>query len=266
MLPQSATRALIAMALMAAPVAAQTSLGPYAPMAAKYRITSSTRTSQTMMGQAQEFESRTNQLASLSVEKAGESLVLSMVLDSATATTTAPDGGPDLSDAIGLKLVGRMAPDGKVASSEVTDRSGAPSKSPIAGNMRSILPRLQLGASPGARWVDSNTSVTKQDDSEVTSTTMVAYTLAGDTTVAGARAWKILGASTGKLSGAGNRMGADYTIAGDVQGNSMSLVSLSGVLLAITSDDVTNITVTVASAGMTIPILQKTTTTVERLP
>jgi hypothetical protein len=80
------------------------------------------------------------------------------------------------------------------------------------------------------------------------------------------KAWKIVGASTGKLTGTGNRMGTDYSITGDVKGVSTSLVSVAGILLGITSDSDTNITVTVESAGMTIPIVQKTTTKVEKLP
>jgi hypothetical protein len=219
-----------------------------------------------MMGQAQEFESTTNQLMSMFVAKAGDALALTMVLDSATITSTAPDGAPDLSEAIGLKFAGMMALNGKVASSQVTDKSGAPSTSQFAGNMRSILPRLQLGASTGATWVDSSTSTTKQNDADVTTATVVTHTLAGDTTVAGIKAWKIVAASAGKVSGAGNRMGADYSIAGDVTGLSTSLVSVSGILLGITSDTVTNLVVTVESAGMTIPILQKSTTTIEKLP
>ena len=150
MFAQSVTRAVAALSILVAPVAAQGTLGPYAPAAAKYHMTGNQKTSQTMMGQAQEFETTTNQLLSLAVAKAGDALTLTMTLDSATVTTTAPTGVPDLSEAIGLKFVGGMALDGKVASSQVTDKAGAPSTSQFAANMRSILPRLRLGAAKGA--------------------------------------------------------------------------------------------------------------------
>jgi hypothetical protein len=266
MFVHSATRALLSMAVIATPAVAQTALGPYAPASARYRITASTKTSQNMMGQVQEFETSASQLLSLSVAKAGDALTLTMTLDSATITTTSPEPAPDLSEAIGMKFTGSMAVDGKVASSEVTDKTGAPSKSPLAGNLRSILPRLKLGATSGATWVDSSTIVTKQNDAEVTAATAVTFTLAGDTTVAGVKAWKIVGASAGKLSGTGNRMGTDYTLTGDVKGISTSLVSMTGMLLGVTVDSDTNLTATVESAGMTIPIVQKTTTKIEKLP
>jgi hypothetical protein len=162
MFVQSVTRAVAALSILVAPVAAQSTLGAYAPAAAKYRMTSNQKTTQTMMGQAQESETTTNQLLSLVVAKAGDALTLTMTLDSATVTTTAPTGAPDLSEAIGLKFVGGMALDGKVASSQVTDKAGAPSTSQYATNMRSILPRLRLGAAKAPRgWTPSQPSASR---------------------------------------------------------------------------------------------------------
>jgi hypothetical protein len=266
MLVQSVTRAAAALSLLVAPVAAQGTLGAYAPAAAKYRMTSIQKTSQTMMGQDQQFETTTNQLLSLAVAKAGDALTLTMTLDSATVTSTAPTGAPDVSEAIGLKFTGGMALDGKVASSQVTDKLGGPSTSPFATNMRSILPRLRIGAAKGATWVDSITSVGKQGDADITSETVVNYTLAGDTAVAGARAWKVVGIAATKLTGKGNRMGADYTIAGDVKGTITSVVSAAGVLLGQFSESDSNLTVEVEAAGMTIPIAQHATVRVDKVP
>ena len=262
----SAVRATVAIIVMAAPVFAQTALGPYAPAEARYRIATTTKTSQVMMGQAQEFESKANQLLSLSVTKAGDALALTMTLDSATATTTSPEGSPDLAGALGMKFTGTMAPDGKVASSAVTDKSGAPSMSDLAGSFRSILPRLKVGAAVGATWTDSNSYVTKRGDGEVTTSTMSTYVLAGDTVMAGGRAWKVTGTSVSKLTGHGNRMGTDYSLTGDVKGQVTAVVSMTGVLLGETSESDSNISVTVEAAGMTIPIVQKTSATVEKLP
>ena len=263
---RSVSRAAAALSILASPVAAQGSLGSYAPSAAKYRVTSNQKTSQTMMGQTQEFETTINQLLSLAVAKAGDALTLTMTLDSATMTTTAPTGMPDLSEAIGLKFIGGMALDGKIASSQVTDRTGVPSTSQYAGNMRSFLPRLRLGATRGATWVDSTTTIGKQGDADLTSESVVTYTLAGDTVVAGATAWKIVGASLSRITGKGSRMGADYTIAGDVKGTITSVVSAAGMLLGQFSESDSNLTVNVEAAGMTIPIVQHVTAKLERMP
>jgi hypothetical protein len=263
---KSVTRSVAAFTILAAPVAAQGTLGAYAPDAAKYQVTSSQKTSQVMMGQTQEFETTSGQLLSVTVAKAGGALTLTMTLDSATVTTTAPNGAPDVSEAIGLKFVGDMSLDGKVSSSRVTDKTGAPSTSQFASNMRSILPRLRLGAAKGATWEDSLNTVGKQADADVTSAGVVSYTLAGDTVVAGASAWKIVGVVSSKVTGKGNRMGTDYTITGDVKGTITSVVSAAGVLLGQFSESESNLSVNVEAAGMTIPIIQHGSVTVSRLP
>ena len=260
------TSAVTALSIVVAPLAAQGTLGAYAPAAAKFRMTSVQKTSQTMMGQAQDFETTSNQLVSLAVTKAGDALTLTMTLDSATISTTAPTPVPDLSEAIGLKFIGSMTLDGRVTSSQVNDKSGAPSTSQYATNMKSILPRLRIGAAKGATWTDSITTTGKQGEADVTAESVLNFTLAGDTVVAGTAAWKIVSVSATKVTGKGNRSGADYTIAGDVKGTTTSVVSTAGALLGQLGDSDSNLTVNVEAAGMSIPITQHVTTKVERLP
>ena len=266
MIVPSVTRAIAALSIVVAPVAAQNTLGAYAPVAAKYHITSKGKTSQVMMGQAQEFETSSNQLLSLAVAKAGDALSLTMTLDSATVTSGAPTGAPDMSSAIGMKFIGAMALDGKVSSSQVLDKSGVVSTSDFASNLRSILPRLRIGATKGTVWVDSFTVLGKQGDADLTSQSVVNYTLAGDTVVAGTKAWKVVGVSATKINGKGSRMGSDYTIDGDVKGTMTAVVSTAGILLGQVSESDTNISVNVPAAQMTIPIVQHGTVQVDKLP
>ena len=266
MIVSSVTRAIAALSIVVAPVAAQNTLGAYAPVAAKYHITSKGKTSQVMMGQAQEFETSSNQLLSLAVAKAGDALSLTMTLDSAIVTSGAPTGAPDMSSAIGMKFIGAMALDGKVSSSQVLDKSGVVSTSDFASNLRSILPRLRIGATKGTVWVDSFTVLGKQGDADLTSQSVVNYTLAGDTMVAGTKAWKVVGVSATKINGKGSRMGSDYTIDGNVKGTMTAVVSTAGILLGQVSESDTNISVNVPAAQMTIPIVQHGTVQVDKLP
>jgi len=159
-----------------------------------------------------------------------------------------------------------MALDGKVASSQVLDKSGVVSTSDFASNLRSILPRLRIGAAKGSVWVDSFTVLGKQGDADLTSESVVNYTLAGDTVVAGTRAWKIAGVSATKINGKGSRMGSDYTIAGDVKSTMTAVVSTTGILLGQVSESDTNLSVNVPAAQMTIPIVQHGTVQVDKLP
>ena len=266
MIVRSITRAVVTLSFVVAPVTAQSALGAYAPIATKYHIVSKGKTSQIMMGQSQEFETTSNQLLSLAVAKAGDALSLTMTLDSATVTSGAPTGAPDMSSAIGMKFIGAMALDGKIASSQVFDKSGVVSTSDFASNLRSILPRLRVGATKGAVWVDSFTVLGKQGDADLTSESVVNYTLAGDTVVAGTRAWKVTSVSATKISGKGSRMGSDYTIAGDVKGTTTSVVSAAGILLGQLSESDSNLSVDVPAAQMTIPIVQHVTVQVDKVP
>ena len=266
MIVRSVARAVVALSFVVAPVAAQSTIGAYTPVAAKYHIVSKGKTSQMMMGQSQEFETISNQLLSLAVAKAGDALSLTMTLDSATVTSGAPTGAPDMSSAIGMKFVGTMALDGKVASSQVLDKSGVVSTSDFAGNLRSILPRLRVGATKGAVWADSFTVLGKQGDADVTAESVVNYTLAGDTMVAGTRAWKVTSVSATKITGKGSRMGSDYTIAGDVKGTGTSVVSTAGILLGQFSESNSNLSVDVPAAQMTIPIVQHVNVQVDKVP
>ncbi len=253
-------------ALLASPLAAQSSLAGYGPVSARYRMLSTGQSSQIMMGETQVSDSKSDQVATLIISKTGSALTQVMTLDSVATSNTAPVPMPDVSSAIGMKFTGTMDVDGKVATSAVTDKTGAPSTSPFATNMRSFLPRLKVGATAGSSWVDSLTSVTKQNGADVTTKTVTTYTLAGDTTVAGARAWKIASMSTGKVTGTGSQQGADFTIGGTVTGRGTFVISVAGVLFGVDIASDVNMIVEVPMASMTIPITQKQTTKISKLP
>ena len=253
-------------AVLATPLAAQSSLQGYGPVSARYRMVITGQSSQIMMGETQVFDSRSDQVATVVIAKVGSVLTQVMTLDSVSMSSTSPVPTPDVSSAIGMKLTGTMDLDGKVATSAVTDKMGATSTSQFATNMRSFLPRLKLGATSGTSWVDSATSVTKQNGADVTTKTVTTYTLAGDTTVAGARAWKIASMSTGKVTGSGNQQGADFTIGGSVTGHGTFVISLAGVFLGADLASDVNMIVEVPMASMTIPTTQKQTTKISKLP
>ncbi len=253
-------------ALIAPSLAAQSSLQGYSPVSARYQMLVTGQSSQIMMGEAQVSDSKSVQVATVIISKAGTALTQVMTLDSVTASSTSPVPMPDASSAIGMKFTGAMDVDGKIATSAVTDKMGATSTSPFAANMRSFLPRLKVGATAGSSWVDSVTSVTKRNGADVTTRTVTTYTLAGDTTVAGARAWKIASTSSGKLTGSGNQQGADFTIGGTVTGHGTFVISLAGVLFGVDLVSDVNMMVEVPMASMTFPIIQKQTTKINKLP
>jgi len=251
---------------LAAPLSAQGSLSGYTPFSSRYRVVSSMQISQVVQGQSMDSEMSANQLNSLVLAKDGGAFALTITLDSISASTTGAAPQADPNAAMGLKYTATMAPDGHVTTSTVTDKSGNPSDSPFAANLRSFLPRLKAGATPGTTWADTTTTTRPQNGGTVTTVITTTYTLVGDTTFAGAKDWKLAAVSSGAVSGTGNQQGADYTIKGSINGAGTLVVGAGGALHAadLTSD--AKMTIDVPMAGMQIPVTQKQTTKITRVP
>jgi hypothetical protein len=263
---RTATFLLLTSALAALPLRAQDALGGYTPLSARYRVTGSTHTSQVLMGQSQESDATSDQVTSIALAKSGGQLSLKMTLDSAVATASAPLPAPDMSGAIGLTLTAAMDLDGHVANHTVTDKTGKPSDSPLASSMRSFFPRLKVGATKGMTWTDTTTTHRNQNGADVATTVILTYTLAGDTATAKGKAWKILSTSTGTINGTGSQQGADFTIKGTMTGEGSVVVGANGVLELLEQNSSVNMVADVPMAGMQIPIVQKQSTKIVRLP
>ena len=251
---------------VAAPLAAQVPLSGYTPFSSRYRVVSSMQISQVMQGQSMDSEMSSNQLNSLVLAKDGGALALTITLDSITATSTGAAPPADPNAAVGLKFTGKMAPDGHVVSSTVTDKSGNPSDSPFAASLRSFLPRLKVGATAGMTWADTTTTSRPQNGGTVTTVITTVYTLVGDTTVGTAKDWKLASVATGTVSGTGNQGGADYTIKGNINGTGTLIVGAGGALRGADLASDAKMTIDVPIAGMQIPVTQKQTMKITRVP
>jgi hypothetical protein len=257
---------LMLAASLAAPLGAQAPLSGYTPYSGRYRVQVSTSVSQVVQGQSMDSQTSADQLTSLAIAKEGSGLALTITLDSVTSTVSGAAPPSDPAGAIGLKFTGTMALDGHVLTSNVTDKAGNPTESPFAANLRSFLPRLKVGATPGATWTDTVTTTRPQNGGTVTTVIINTYTLVGDTAVAGAKDWKLASVATGTVSGTGNQGGADYTIKGNINGSGTLVVGAGGALRAADLASNASMTVDVPMAGMQIPITQKQTTKISRVP
>jgi hypothetical protein len=256
----------LAMAVsLAASAGAQAPLSGYTPFSSRYRVVTSMQVSQVMQGQTMDSETSANQLTSLVLAKDGGALALTITVDSITASATGQAPAADPATAVGLKFSGTMNPDGHVVTSTVTDKAGNPSDSPFAANLRSFLPRLKAGATPGTTWADTTTTTRQQNGGTVTTVIATTYTLAGDTTVAGAKDWKLAAVSTGTVSGTGNQGGADYTIKGSINGTGTLVVGAGGALEGAELANNAQMMVDVPMAGLQIPVTQKQSTKITRV-
>ncbi len=252
--------------LVAGSLGAQESKLWYTPGTAQYKVVTTTTTSQEMQGQKQEFSLNSEQKVSVTVGKANkDSLPVSIVLDTIAQTTTAP-GAPDVTKLIGMKLNGLMSPQGKLYSSKVTAVDGTEPVSQASEGMKRFLPRLPAMIKAGTTWIDTvDVTMPTGNGAEIHRTAIMTYTVMGDTTIAGQKTWKIAMDSKAKITGKGNQMGADFTIDGGSTGKGMSFVSPNGWFVGMDAQDNQELTVTVAAAGMIIPVITTANTKIERI-
>ena len=116
-----------------------------------------------------------------------------------------------------------------------------------------------------APGVSTSGVVPAANGAEVTRSAVAIYTVAGDTMLAGEKAWRINVASKAKITGKGQQMGTDYTINGGSVGTGTAYVSSKGIYLGMDSVDNQDLTVVVEAAGLIIPVTTMTKTKVEKI-
>lgn len=257
---QIRTFAALVVAVVPSLVIAQGVKLTYAPGTAKYQITSQTHIAQEMMGQKTEFDIGSDQkLTWVTTAKAAGLLDFSISLDTVSITNSM-GAATDVSKIIGTKFAGVMTPAGKVVSGDVAVPVGGDAKSAQANGVRTFIPTLTGATTVGATWTDTTSSVISQgSNTEFKATSVIIYTLVGDTTYDGQKSWKVQHEVVTTLSGKGNQQGADFTIEGTSKGSGMTYFSQGGVYLARNAKDEMNLTATVESAGLVIPATQATT-------
>ena len=257
--------ALVVLAALPLAARAQDVKLAYAPQNAKFVLSSKTKVAQEMMGQKQEGESTTEQKYTLAASAKGAGqLDVTLALDSMTSTSSMGPA-PDLSKTIGTKFVGIIGTNGKTISGDVTVPTGGDMKAPQAVAMKSFLPVLPASAKIGGTWSDTVTSTIAQaNGAELKNTVVSNYTLAGDTAVDGAKAWKIAVATNTTIAGKGNMQGQDFSIEGTSKGNGVTVISKDGQYISREGTEETNLTVTVDAMGLVIPITQSSVITMKR--
>ena len=254
-MPRRLSIALLAVVALPALAGAQGLV--YGPQRAQYLVTSKIHTLQEVMGQKQEVDASYEQRVSLQVTpKARGQLDVALSLDTLTITQSL-GMAPDVSKVIGTKFAGVVGTNGKVVSGSVTVPVGGDTLAPQANGLRNFLPVLQEGAKAGGAWSDTLAAdVVQPNGSKIKQVTVFSYTLAGDTLIDGRKTWQLKYETSTALSGAGNMQGMDFAIAGTAKGTGVALVSTSGQYLGREGTEESNLTVTVESQGMVIPITQ----------
>lgn len=241
----------------------------YKPGAHSYRVDQEIAASQTMQGQTMENSASTVQLISLSLAPAPQGLHFSLVVDSASTNVVgAPPGQQEAANAAmselkGKKVTGTVTPQGNAVELQASD-SGAASAQMVS-SARGFLPKLPAGGlKEGASWSDSVTSAFNNNGVDGKTTVVSTHSVAGDTTIAGQPAWRIVQKGSVRMTGSGMSQGAAISLNGTGTVNGHAYVSKDGVYLGGDQHLTQNMTIEVPAAGLSIPMEQKVTTKVRR--
>ncbi len=249
-MPAPSRLAFLLLALAAVAESADAQDFSFIPGTARYRITAEQKISQEMMGQKQEASVNTTELTSVILsQKAKDTLQFTITFDSIGITTGGAAPPMDVSNLKGSTVMGAMSSRGKVYDLKASIVSATAPQ--IAESFRHFFVMMPKNVKAGQAWTDTTESKTSTQGMDITTTVIVNSALVGDTTYAGQKAWKIQRSSTIKLAGTGN--GA--MLSGGGTGSGTYYVSPRGLYFGGTSTQESNATVTVASQGLMIPIV-----------
>jgi hypothetical protein len=246
-----------------AAVSAPTALA-YAAGSARYRVESHTNTVQEMMGNAQTMDASVTLLVRAASTIEGGNLVTAFTVDSATGAGLQAEG---VAVVRGMTFRTTHSATGRpltVTSSDSTN----PVVMQIGQLFRGFYPRLpERAPSAGFSWSDTTSDSTSPGPAMTLRTQSTRdHRVVGWEDQAGARVLRIATSGRYTVTGEGEQGGQALTIAGSGQTTVESVISAAGMLLAQTSNDSTNLTVTVVSMGLEVPIRQARRATLTRLP
>ena len=260
--------ALAVVALAAAAPAAQAQFA-YQPVTQRYQLEQMIEGTQEMGGQTQRNTATTTQVLALTMTPGGQGLAFTFTVDSvgiSTPIAQAQAAAQAEADKLkGQTVTGTLSPLGEVLSIQGPTADAAGEQ--LASGFRNFFPRFPSAAvKAGMTWTDTTSAGFNNNGIEGTSTTIVTYTVEGDTTVAGASGWRVRQQGSVSTNGMGNAQGQELTLSGDGTMTGTAVVGKDGRYLGSDSRLQQNMTVQVVAMGMQIPITQTITSKIRMVP
>ena len=251
--------ALLIVGPLAAPLAAQSV--ELAPGTMKYRLTGATKGTQTTPAGSQDFEVGVLQQITVNLAKTSKDTVkATMTLDSIDVKSQ--QGGPDLSKLKGANFTAMLSPTGKVYSAKGPDGLD-PMLSQVVDGVTRILPTFRSNLVKGFSWSDTSKTKLNQQGMDVERTTVTKFTVAGDTTVAGQKAFKVDKVTSIKAGGMGSMGGTSLTMESEGSSIGAFFITPAGVYLGSRASDSLNTKMSVVGQNYEVVIKQSGTTNVE---
>jgi hypothetical protein len=226
----------------------------YAPGTHKYRLSTSTKGSQSSPMGNQDFQIDAQQQLTVNLARqAKDTMVATVTLDSISLKS--PQLPQDVSKLAGAKFVSYLSPTGKFYSAKAVDVSN-PMMSQLSESAARFLPFFRGDLKPGLAWSDTTTGRVTQQGMDVDRTITNSYKVLGDTTVNGEPAHKVSRVSVVKAAGSGTAQGTPVSLESATTSNALILISPKGVYLGGTQNDDVNVKLVIIAQNAEVRIKQ----------
>jgi hypothetical protein len=252
---------LVATPLAVAPLRAQGV--EYAIGTTKYRVNTTTKGSQSSpMGNAQ-FEVALREQLTVNISKhAKDTVRAQLTLDSIALKSSGPT--PDVSKLNGTKFVSLLSPTGKFYSTKAPENID-PSLATVLEGVGRFLPSFRGNIAQGLSWSDTTTAKVTQQGMDLDRTTVSNYTVAGDTTIGGEKAYRVKRITSVKAAGSGSMQGTPVSMASTGSSNGAFFITPKGVYLGAVSTDDVDLKITILAQNVEIIIKQNSTSKTEAI-
>lgn len=235
----------------------------YAAGTTRYRVSTTTKGSQSSPFGDSNFELGMRQQITLNLAKqAKDTLLATITLDSIAMSGAA--AGADVSSLLGARFVSLVSPTGRVYSTR-TPSTGNPLVSQIAEGITRYLPAYHGNLKTGLAWADTTSGKVTQQGMELDRTVVSNFTVEGDTTIDGTKAFKVARVTSVKAAGSGTSQGTPISMESVSSSNGKFFVSIAGVFLGATSNDDVDLKLKILAQGAEISMKQSAQTRIEPL-
>lgn len=251
----------IAAPLVATPLRAQGV--EYAAGTTRYHLTTTTKGSQTSpMGNA-DFEVGVEQKITVNVMRhAKDTVMATITLDTIALKSSGPS--PDLSKLQGAKFVSLISPTGKFYST-INPAGIDPMLAQLTESISRILPSFRTNLAAGYAWSDTTADKVTQQGLDLDRNTVTAYKVAGDTMIAGERAFRIDRTTSVKAAGSGTMQGTPISMESVSSSSGAFFMTPKGVFLGGNNADDVDVKITILAQNVEVNIKQKGQTRIEAI-
>ena len=253
--------ALLITAPLSAPLYAQGV--EYAMGTTKYRIASTTTSSQTSPMGSATYDLALQELLTVTLQKSHKDTVTAtMTLDSISLKSSGPV--PDVSKLQGSRFVSAFTPTGKFYSGKSPDGVDSQLASLLDGILH-FIPQFRGDLSTGMSWTDTTTGRVPQQGMEVDRTAISNYKVSGDTTIGSDKAFKIERVTLVKAAGSGTMQGTPVAMESVVNSTGTILLTSKGVYLGGNSSDDVNVKISILAQNVEVSIKQNAKTRIQAI-